>query len=922
MKNLKKVLSLVLALAMALSLMTAAFATDASDFNDYDDVTYTEAVDVMTAIGVFNGASGNNFAPNATLTREQAAKIITYMLLGQEKADKLTATVAPYADVAADRWSAGAIAYCTNEGILAGIGGGKFAPTAQLTGLEFAKMLLVALGYDAKIEKLEGSAWAINTATLAINSGLDDDMEISLSKALTREEAAQMAFNTMKANVVKYDNKGTNITLSDGTSVVIGASAVAAYTDNKYADTLEKDLTQFAEKYCADLEKVVTDKDDLGRPGHGWEFKDASVGTYTDAAAFTYTAAIDKDDLKKDLKNYKVKAAVTAVKNADSQTTTTLITANTNATALEDDELDAIVALGGNGITVEIYANSDKEITKIVQIAPKFAEVTAVNKTTANKSHGAYTTYTVDSKSGKVYTTIVDEDKDVDTLVLGGDIAKNDMVTYYKGEKKLYINPVTSISGVLSSVTNKGVMTIDGSSYEASAITGYEKPGISKKEQNFYVDSFGYIIKAYEDASDNYAYVVPGTTKKVYVQNTDGTLDPAQRATLIFPDGTIETVTTSATWNDYAGKVVKYTINNKDKYVYAAPSSSRVEAFTSLADDATAIGSLKTNNDTVYYVANFDKDEDDGTYSFNGTVTTYTGYKNAPSYATLSNNTAMALDTSSTADGIADVVFIGDEKASATETGKYVYVKGTYTQTSAGYVFDIIKAGEDDTVTKDAGNALLADTLYSAVGAMNTKAVANGTEVQNKGGLLYINDKYADLTVAADVTVYTINIADDSVSVGTAADLSSKFDADTYNVGGTRGVYVEKDGKKATTIYILYNSEDGEGTTPVAAGSYHVDSWGSKTSGNVNVVIYDETAEKWLTQSELEALGLAATDFVIGGKTADSVVKYDTCTAETCGNKALNAAGSGFIKVHFDTTTVSGASSIRVVGYGDGNLVK
>lgn len=47
MKNLKKVLSLVLALAMALSLMTAAFAADASDYKDYSKVTYKEAVDVM-----------------------------------------------------------------------------------------------------------------------------------------------------------------------------------------------------------------------------------------------------------------------------------------------------------------------------------------------------------------------------------------------------------------------------------------------------------------------------------------------------------------------------------------------------------------------------------------------------------------------------------------------------------------------------------------------------------------------------------------------------------------------------------------------------------------------------------------------------------------------------------------------------------
>ena len=216
MKNLKKILSLVLALAMALSLMTAAFAADASDYKDYSKVTYNEAVDVMTAAGIFQGNNGN-FDPNGTLTREQAAKIIAYMLVGQEKADKLTATIAPYSDVSANRWSAGAIAYCKNEGIIAGTGNGKFSPTAELTGLQFAKMLLVALGYDATIEKLEGASWAINTSKLALGDpDLDNGMEnVSLSKVLTREEAAQMAFNTMKATLV--DGDGSILVDAQGT---------------------------------------------------------------------------------------------------------------------------------------------------------------------------------------------------------------------------------------------------------------------------------------------------------------------------------------------------------------------------------------------------------------------------------------------------------------------------------------------------------------------------------------------------------------------------------------------------------------------------------------------------------------------------------------------------------------------------------
>ena len=154
---------------MALSLMTVALAADKSDFADADEITYTEAVDVLQALGILGGDDSGNFNPTGGLTRGGAAKIICYLLMGSTAADSLVANSAPFSDVPADRWSAGYIGYCAQQNILAGTGNGTFNPEGELTGLAFAKMLLVALGYDPKIEKLVGNEWAIKTAKLALS---------------------------------------------------------------------------------------------------------------------------------------------------------------------------------------------------------------------------------------------------------------------------------------------------------------------------------------------------------------------------------------------------------------------------------------------------------------------------------------------------------------------------------------------------------------------------------------------------------------------------------------------------------------------------------------------------------------------------------------------------------------------------------
>ncbi len=165
MRTLKKSLALVLALVMVLGLgVVGASAdnklddyTDASADNKLDDYTdakdigeaYVEAVGVMTGLEIVDGMTETTIDPTATYTREQAAKIIAYMVLGKTAADSLTCTVAPFDDVAADRWSAGYISFCVEQGIIDGMTDTTFEPTGTLTGFQWAKMLLSAVGFNA-----------------------------------------------------------------------------------------------------------------------------------------------------------------------------------------------------------------------------------------------------------------------------------------------------------------------------------------------------------------------------------------------------------------------------------------------------------------------------------------------------------------------------------------------------------------------------------------------------------------------------------------------------------------------------------------------------------------------------------------------------------------------------------------------------
>ena len=203
MRNLKRVLSLGLAFVMLLGMMVITSSAASADFDDSAEINYTEAVDVLTGLGILEGDNLGNFNPTDILTREQAAKIICYIIMGPENAEKLGNNTQIFSDVAAGRWSAGYIAYCANLGILAGYGNGNFGPEDNLTGVQFGKLLLVAAGYNAETQGYLGNDWATNIATDMMANGIDVKGTI-LSADLTREQAAQMCLQAMEMDTVEY----------------------------------------------------------------------------------------------------------------------------------------------------------------------------------------------------------------------------------------------------------------------------------------------------------------------------------------------------------------------------------------------------------------------------------------------------------------------------------------------------------------------------------------------------------------------------------------------------------------------------------------------------------------------------------------------------------------------------------------------
>ena len=187
-------------------------------FSDQSKIKNTEAVDMCTALNIIGGYPDGTFKPEGNITRAEVTKMICVALNGGKEPNVGTNATPTFSDVRTNpnsAWAEGYIESCYAQGIVSGVGGGKFAPAGNVTATQMAKMLLVALGYKSENEGFTGNAWATNVNVRASQKGLYEDLEnIDVNAALTRDNAAQMIWNALNAYEVEY--KTTLITDSKG----------------------------------------------------------------------------------------------------------------------------------------------------------------------------------------------------------------------------------------------------------------------------------------------------------------------------------------------------------------------------------------------------------------------------------------------------------------------------------------------------------------------------------------------------------------------------------------------------------------------------------------------------------------------------------------------------------------------------------
>ena len=664
----KKLLAMVLALVMTLSLAVSANALKADEkIND----NYAEAVAVLDGMGVFKGYEDGSFKPENKITRAEVATII-YRIYTQDlaKNDKsgLYASYNKFSDMAGAGWAAGYIGYCANAEFVKGYPDGTFKPSGNVTGYEVLTMILRAIGYD-KNNEFTGADWALNVAKYAEQAGVLANVKgVDLNAPATRELVAELLFRAIaEAPMVTYTAAFGYQTVSFN-----GKADGKTFKDNETLGHKKFDLTPNATNGT------------YGRPATKWTYNcgDKSTVVY-DTPVATYTEKFSACDLCKDL-SQKKEAKVT-VAYVDGKETSDLVKTY-SATDTKDKQ-------GAQGQLVEVYENEGGKDYTMVAINTYLGEVSKVYEADKDKNnHGSDASvdvklYNFDGKYDPNYETSDFEKKDMVLVTVDYNKTSAKYEIASVEDAKSESAELNKIVGVNKTTTDvQDILKVGGADVAAACkavlldiaatikVGNVDMKAITIGESyTFYYDTYGNVIGVSDYApAANYVVIdelwknewngkddihatlvgaadaksFDASVAKVYAANKSDITDQVRK-----------NEKDNRTKTTFYYNLMSYTLNSKDEYVLTDVGSKIGAASYTFNDryiDGGHDGKVFLNKDTVILFQS--------TESPNGTFTNYT-YKTLPSFTGL-------VDYVEGKDGYADVVYV----YGALTTDSYIFL--------------------------------------------------------------------------------------------------------------------------------------------------------------------------------------------------------------------------------------------------------
>lgn len=469
MRNLKKVLALVLALVMAMSLMVTAGATSLGDYKDSASVSpeYATAVDVATQLGILEGVGNNTYAPQGNLTRAQLATI-TYRIATGDVTDVYTdnfagGAAASFTDTPADAWYAGYVGYAADAGYLKGVGEGLYKPNSALTGYQTLAALLRVIGYNQP-GQFTGPDWTVQVAQIATETGILNGLKnVDLNGPITREATALLIYNALFVENVSY-------------------TPARGYQPN--GDTLAKEVFGIASPKAGD-----TANDIWGRPSTVWKTSKKVVVSIAAEPVATHNVATSQCQIATDL---GVKDKTFSV---DVYTNGVLAVESFSATATKATE-------GAQGTLIEVYQVGDTN--RLVVIDTYLAKVTAVNEATYDKAG-----HEIDPATTDLAVYFNARNTPVKMSLEGTAYAEGDYILVNVNESdgegkavaadKYTVEAVqvakTFVGAQTKIWTNAAQHTIDGTEYDDAAHFYLDAAGKTKTENfTWFLDQYGNVI--------------------------------------------------------------------------------------------------------------------------------------------------------------------------------------------------------------------------------------------------------------------------------------------------------------------------------------------------------------------------------------------------------------------------------------------